>query len=137
MIPVYQTLTTANDGKGNCFVACVASIMELPLRDVPAIASDLNSGAFFRALEDWLIQQGLFPNHRCVAPKGWAIGCGYLGPDRTPHACIVFDGRIVHDPYPLGGVHPDLDSFWTIDPISDDQRPYCEARLRSIACAAQ
>lgn len=42
MIPVYQTRTVANDGSGNCFNACVASILEMPLRDVCSVLPDFD-----------------------------------------------------------------------------------------------
>lgn len=135
MIPVYQTLTTLNDGRGNCFMACVASIMELPLRDVPAIASDLKGGDFFRALEDWLIPQGLFINrHECsCAAKGWSIRSGTL--HGTGHVVVAWNGDLAHDPYPLstkyGGFVPSFE-WWTIDPISEEQRPYCDERLSAV-----
>lgn len=39
MIPVKQTLFPDPDvpGKGNCFASCLASILELPLADVPHV----------------------------------------------------------------------------------------------------
>jgi hypothetical protein len=127
VIPVFQTLTTVNDGKGNCFIACVASIMELPLREMPDLANDLNGGQYFIALEQWMAPRGLFPTHHTTAPKGWSVAGGYLGKERLPHAVVAYNGRPVHDPYPLGGELSDADSWWTIDPISEAQRKTVEA----------
>lgn len=131
MIRVYQTLTTANDGRGNCFIACVASIVERPLRELPDIASDLNGGEFFQRLEDWLIPQGLFINRRIQPPVGWSIAGGFLRHREVevPHAVIAFNGLPVHDPYPLFGEFRSNFEFYSIDPISDAQRPYCAERL--------
>ena len=129
MIPVYQTMTTANDGAGNCMGACVASIMERPLKDV--LNKPGPSPLFWRRWEDWFIAQGLFLNHRGDAPKGYAIAGGSLRSDgkSLPHYVVVFNGVKVHDPYPLGGEFELEGEYFTIDPITEEQRPYCDRRL--------
>ena len=52
MIRVDQT--TFGHGKGNCFTACVASILELSLESVPNFCLDHEGGAWFPALREWL-----------------------------------------------------------------------------------
>lgn len=135
VIPVYQSMTTANDGKGNCMGACVASIMERPLRDVLHCPGPTLPGQFWRRWEDWFIAQGLFLNHRSEAPKGYAIADGTLssGDRSVGHYVVVFNGVKVHDPYPLGGEFGDITGFFTIDPISAEQRPHCEQRLKEMS----
>lgn len=135
MIPVYQTMTTANDGMGNCMGACVASIMELPLRDVLHRPGPTPPGQFWRAWEDWFIARGLFLNHRGEPPNGYAIAGGNLirQGKRCGHYVVVFNGEVVHDPYPLGGKFGPAVEWFTIDPIREEQRPYCDERLTALA----
>jgi hypothetical protein len=45
----------------------------------------------------------------------------------------VFNGIKVHDPYPLGGEFVKAVEYFTIDPISDEQRPDCDKRLAALA----
>lgn len=81
MIPVYQTMSLANDGEGNCFNACIASILELPLREVAAIHPKFD-GDYWGAWEDWFAERGLFMNHRGLRdapPRGYAIANGRSG----------------------------------------------------------
>jgi hypothetical protein len=133
MIPVFQTKTTLNDGVGNCMGACVASIMERPLKDV--LDKPGPSPLFWQRWEDWFIQQGLFLNHRGEPPKGYAIAGGDLisGGKRLPHYVVVFNGIKVHDPYPLGGEFVKAVEYFTIDLIGDEQRPYCDERLAALS----
>src|SRR5690348_7121769 len=57
MIPVTQTITGE---QGNCFTACLASILELPIRAVPNFAKLTNSDEeFFAMVDEWLATRGL------------------------------------------------------------------------------
>jgi hypothetical protein len=135
MIPVYQTLTTANDGAGNCMGACVASIMELPLREVLHCPGPTLPGKFWQRWEDWFIAHGLFLNHHSEPPpRGYSIAGGMLN-KTLPHYVVAFNGVVVHDPYPLGGKFTFAGEYFTIDPINDEQRPYCDERLATTAGA--
>jgi hypothetical protein len=63
VIPVDQTqfAITTDERAGNCMQAVLASLLELPLDDVPnfaAIESD-EPGKWFLALDDWLHDRGL------------------------------------------------------------------------------
>jgi hypothetical protein len=104
MIPVTQTRT----GKtGNCFAASLASVLGLPLKQVPD---------FKKANEDpevnvWLAKRGL--RYREVPatqspPKGWHIICG-VSPRGGYHAIVGFDGLEEWDPHPIDGSRHGLD----------------------------
>lgn len=127
MIPVYQTMTVANDGEGNCFNACVASIMERPLRDVAAIHPRFD-GNYWGAWQDWFTSQGLkLVWHRDLSspPKGYAIASGMggryypedhdLAGEEIGHAAVVFNGLLVHDPFPGATQFDRIDKYWTIE----------------------
>jgi hypothetical protein len=133
VIPVFQTLTRMNDGVGNCMGACVASIMERPLRGV--LDKPGPTPLFWMRWEDWFIAQGLFLNHHSEPPRGYAIAGGNLrSVDKVlSHYIVVFNGAKVHDPYPLGGEFEPEGEYFTIDPITEEQRPYCEKRLQAVA----
>jgi hypothetical protein len=145
VIPVYQTMTVANDGEGNCFNACIASILELPLRDVAQIHPKFD-GDYWGAWEDWFAERDLFLTHRGLRngpPKGFSIANGRSSrtyPDghkqageRIHHAVVVFNGEIVHDPFPIKGEFGEVNSYFTIDPITDEQRTYLDSRRKEAA----
>lgn len=145
MIPVFQHMTVGNDGQGNCFNACIASILELPLREVAQIHPKFD-GDYWGAWEMWFAERGLFLNHRGLRdgpPKGYAIASGRssrLYPEghkhageRIHHATVAFNGEVVHDPFPMRGEFDSITSYFTIDPITDDQRAYVASSRKEAA----
>jgi hypothetical protein len=120
MIPVTQTLFGREEG--NCLAACVASILELDLADVPNFCAGQSDGSWLRKLADWLAEQGMCSVHASFvdgdpgvvpAPEdlatmrawmklrriGFAIVSGYTTRGLS-HSTVWFDGEIVHDPHP-------------------------------------
>lgn len=133
MIPVYQTMTIANDGAGNCFNACVASILERPLREVCGVLP--GPGDYWGQWNEWLATLGLEINYVPLEqgpPKGFAIASGYGGrvfPESHKeagkpimHAAVVFNGELIHDPFPGAKQFGDVRYYWTLDPLSIDER---------------
>lgn len=131
MIPVYQTRTVANDGTGNCFNACVASILEMPLRDVCDVQPDF-PGDYWGEWGKWLATHGMQLNYvplKQGPPKGFAIATGFGGrnyPDDHEkagqpilHAAVVFNGELAHDPFPCAKQFSDIRYYWTITPLAD------------------
>jgi len=116
---VTQTITTKEEG-GNCFAACLASIFELPLDEVPNAAliwrlDDEDAGARgHKLIDDWLAEVGLAKAGLDVGdchdwrPEGNWIG-SYDSP-RLPgetHAvvCRGYDG-VAWDPHPNAAADP-------------------------------
>ncbi len=133
MIPVYQTMTIANDGCGNCFNACVASILELPLRDVAQVLPSF-AGDYWGEWANWARDRGLEITYHSLdrgAPKGFAIASGYGGrtyPEghkkagqEILHAAVVFNGKLIHDPFPGAETFDRIRYYWTIDVINEAQ----------------
>lgn len=111
MIPVVQTDTTP--GTGNCLAACIASILELPLEEVP----NPHTPDWQAIWRDWLRRRGLslltweipedytswseeelrahLPGYCMVAVDSPRFA-GKL------HSVVTFDGQVVHDPHPDG-----------------------------------
>jgi len=138
MIPVYQDMTVANDGCGNCFNACIASILELTLREVAQIYPNYK-GDYYGAWDDWFGKRGLkleLRGSRYRPPQGYAIASGRSsrvypdGHDKAGqfihHATVVFDGIVVHDPFPIHGQFDDISSYWVIRPMSAVEHAYFE-----------
>ncbi len=111
MKPVLQTEHIYPNG--NCFAACMASIMELP--EIPELGEDWFDDAIEAAhvagwqliwLDCWRgTKSG--PRSRSeiyqpFSPPGHHIASGYTGTADTGsrHSCVALDGEIVHDPHP-------------------------------------
>lgn len=97
----YLDQTKFGPDEGNCFAACVASLLSLPIDDVP----DFNQpGKNWRRLfEEWLKPRGLAPlivYKGAILPGGMHYLAGGPGPRGCPHAVIYLDGAMVHDPHP-------------------------------------
>lgn len=128
MKPVYQTIMSAP--YGNCMQAAIASILELPLNDVPnfVVSGDL----WAEALDEFLAAYGL-QSLRIDVCNGWVPAGWHLidGPSkRGPfwHTLVAYQGNPVHDPYKYG--HCELEEYkeWTLfvallDGGDDDPEP--------------
>jgi len=124
MIPVFQT----RFGKphGNCHAACLASILHVPLDEVPtglferkdwqdvinAYLRPMNLGLVvfdYTEGETWWIPPGVFHVLSGPSPRGdfW-------------HSVVGRDGVLVHDPHPSGaglvGTEREVQLFVTLDP---------------------
>lgn len=112
MRPVDQTVFGFPNG--NCFEACVASILEIPLESCkiflegvdPSSENDIKTKDHW-----WLVTQRWLRGHRYepiyllakelngLVPQGWSIISG-KGPRELDHSTVGFNGRITHDPHP-------------------------------------
>lgn len=108
MKPVDQTIFGPE--LGNCFAACVASVLELPLEDVPNFCEGGDHGWFDR-LRAWLRPRGLWALTCKLGGKpgasdgGWyPEGLHIAGGQSPRHAClhavVARGNEIVHDPHP-------------------------------------
>ena len=112
MKPVNQTLF--GDGSegtdyGNCFIACLATILEYPLRKIPHFCEDKKH--WFQHCNIWLSEFGLsFFECRFTAPAEVEISyfsnhwgyhlIGGESPRGIQHWVVGKEGKIVHDPHP-------------------------------------
>ncbi len=119
MKPIDQTRFGNPDG--NCFNACIASILEIPLEDVPEYIAE--AGNYYPKYNKWLEQYNLeilWMRFGHDVPNGYAILCGKS--DRgLDHAVVTFKGEIVHDPHPskvglIEGTGTNWDIFVMLDP---------------------
>lgn len=98
---VTQTIFIGDPGGrlGNCFQACVASVLDLPLEEVPHfIEFDDWVQLFYNFVKD----QGYSARRVNGLPeKGTGIGTGPSPRSlAAAHAVVVKDGKTVWDPHP-------------------------------------
>lgn len=139
MKPVFQT-EAHNPPKtiGNCFTACLASIFELQIKDVPHFARmvvDANkmgkydeSAYWLKIINEWLKQYNLYysaitppTDKRIQKPRGFHIIEGYSN-RLIRHAAVAKNGVIVHDPYKDGGGFKSIYSFGIFVQIDPSKR---------------
>lgn len=124
MIPLMQTDLSFNTG--NCGEACIASILEISLSDVPQLHDSDNpqdGNIYCKNLRSFLDQFGLSFIDLAMSeghdPKDffkdcWVIATG-LSPRATEkwhnHAVVWRNGKIIHDPHPSGDGLVDIDTY--------------------------
>lgn len=111
MKPVVQTKISvrAPDGtmiiKGNCYASCWASILEIPLNEVPAFEDLPDDGSWFRETWKWLNSLGLqlgYSNMEDVPDNEFTIACGPSPRGPWGHCVVYYNHQFAHDPYPNG-----------------------------------
>ena len=128
MIPVTQTKVVVKNSKGdtvvrgNCFAAAIASLVEVPLTDVPnvEVLFYVDDVSWYGVMDAWLRANG----YEIRTNNGFDVfhkpdkfredirvdlwndlrGRYYLATGMSPrgvmHVCIYQDGVMVHDPHP-------------------------------------
>jgi len=117
VIPVDQTVFGAPDG--NCYSAALASILEIPLEDVPhftkLVPYETTGPEWHRVTNEWALTQGFFllaldaeaniaVYQEADLPMPWAdayhLICGEArrGDDLIRHVVVGKGGEMVHDP---------------------------------------
>lgn len=101
MTPVDQTKFHTETTRGNCFAAAIASLLDLPLGDIPAFEE---AGAeWHEPFLAWCHERRLEPVFLASMepPKGYSIVSG-LSPrgNNVMHSAIALDGTLVFDPHP-------------------------------------
>lgn len=107
MKPVMQTDTSP--ATGNCFSACLATVLELPIEQVPNFfeVAGPQPEKWWAAVRDWLRPRGWgvltvgVANGLAEELPGILIISGKTA-RHTDHSTVWKDGVMVHDPYPGG-----------------------------------
>lgn len=113
MKPVFQTLVGPVDG--NCLAACIASLLEIGIDDVPDLSPHPEDAmGWTLKFREYMKSHGVYP---VIYSPGYfqpPAGVYYLiwgtSPRNLPHSVIGRNGKIVHDPNPAGG---------GVDPITE------------------
>jgi len=139
MIPVDQTiLHDPKNGKvGDCFRACVASLLELPPETVPHFA-ELRRDLWFAEFTKWLedlgysaifidvetIQKNVAEPTMVVGDDAIAIAGGIANGRTVPHSVLwsfAGGGRMVHDPHPSRrGIREIRDLTFIVKGVADE-----------------
>ena len=98
MRPVDQTIFGAPEG--NCLAACVATLLDLSIDDVPHFGAD----GWAEQLTRWLRPRGLYALHFSL-PSDWHPRGLYILAGQSPrgdflHAVVARGGDVIHDPHP-------------------------------------
>lgn len=94
--------------KGNCFAACLASLFDIPLKEIPAFEESKNWGCDFI---DWIDKNNIDYTMHNTPPKGYAMANG-ISPRGIRHSVIVKDGRFFHDPHPSREFLTKINDYW-------------------------
>jgi len=105
MKPVMQT--KFGDKKGNCFAACLASLLEISIEEIPDF---FNKKEYWtKTCNDFLKTKGFcfvdinFDSSEMsywILRSGYSIVTGSSPRHNCLHAVVAYQGEIVHDPHP-------------------------------------
>ena len=125
MIAVDQTILSSESEKGNCLAACVASILEIPLEDVPNFVGETS---WFSALRKFVLIHGyhlfeLSPNYS-LPVYHLMIGPGPRSRDgkQIHHSVVGKEGSIIHDPHPSRAGLLEVEYFLVFLPVDQTSR---------------
>ncbi len=101
--------------------ACLASLFELPLEEIPEFGSQQGT-AYFEPLQEWLARFGLallvYPWWNVDDDNGYLSHFGYhlltgKGRGQTLRHIVVCErGKVVHDPLPNSTGLAERDDYW-------------------------
>ena len=135
MIPVEQTRFNAHDG--NCHPACIASVLEVPLEEVPQPTIDeLADFEGWDRYRERLRRDFLHPRNLSdlalgvhdglggpFRPPGYAILCAVSPRTGGFHSVVALDGEIVWDPHPEREMGVGQWNDWTVFTVLDPSKP--------------
>lgn len=120
---VMQEILHSDDGEnGDCYRASVASLLGLPLEEVPHFYRKGNEERAMEEFSDWLRERGyVFVDiMRGENLPAYLKGTFHLlsGPSpRFPqywHCVLGYEGEIYHDPHPEGGSLGGIPQDWIV-----------------------
>lgn len=108
MKPVDQTIF--GDKKGNCFAACIATILEVPLESLPNFAVEFTGDDWAERMAEWLMEHlGVSVINVEVKDEASCLRClngvEHVVGGKSPrgdfgHCVVAVGGKVVHDPHP-------------------------------------
>ena len=117
MIPVTQT---AFGEVGNCFSACLASLLHLPIDQVPYF---MEQGKWYERAQAWLRRRGLYLvafHYGAWEPPGYYVLGGTSPRSTRPqdkHAVVAFGSEMIHDPHPSRAGLTSRDDMMVLVPL--------------------
>jgi hypothetical protein len=132
MIEVEQTIFTIPGG--DCFAACVASILELPINAVPNFPSEDGDETWWHSWQEWLKPRNLaflgWPDDnlgsdavRADTLRGYSILTVHYG-GKANHSCVALDGELVWNPHPARNLRDPAGVVdWMVFRVLDPSKP--------------
>lgn len=111
---------------GNCYAACLASLLDLPLWMVPPFEDMFGRSDWHWRAQDWLARmfrlelvrtEGHDPSN---LPE-YYVASG-LSPRGVRHSVIYRAGELVHDPHPSGAGIAAVEWCWHLAPAEKEIR---------------
>lgn len=116
MIPVDQTILHG-ELQGNCMQASVASLLGLPITEVPHFAESGDAETCWDLFDDFLTDQGFTV---IMKEQNFHPDCEYLASGRSPrggnHMIVMEAGKLLHDPHPSRDGLVNVDIVYLIVP---------------------
>ena len=122
MTPVAQDKLYVHDGigNGNCFPACLASILEIPLWMIPPFDQMFGRAKWGDRRQEWL--ERMF-KLRFIRTEGHQVDvmpefytANGFSPRDVMHSVVYSQGRLVHDPHPVGGGIAEVEYTYHLEP---------------------
>ena len=90
-----------NSVYGDCWKACIASILEFPYECVPEFEEQKTPYEMEMAVKNWLMLYGLSVRRTTNKPEGYSIAVGKSPRFKNiSHCCVAKNGEIIFDPHP-------------------------------------
>lgn len=122
---------------GDCLRACVASVLDLDLDDVPHFVQYIehpegSKNIWYWALVGFCAAYGWKVDYvekgdETPAPRGWTFIDG-KSPRGHSHVVVGHDGTMVHDPHPSGAGLMGVVGWFTLERLCSDGHPLCDGR---------
>lgn len=123
MQPVKQSKLYCEDGihNGNCYAACLASLLELPLWMVPPFEDMFARTVWMKRTEEWLgrmfgLRLARANGHPVEDLPEFYIASG-PAPRGVHHSVIYRRGELAHDPHPSGEGVLEVEWCWHLVPV--------------------
>lgn len=110
MIPITQTKVIVRDKddnmlvRGNCYAACIASILEMQITDIPnvEVLFHIDDSYYYFVLQEWLKSYGkeIYQVNKNEVPNNKYYIVSGLTERGSRHSCVYLDGKLAHDPFP-------------------------------------
>lgn len=124
MRPVMQDKLYSAEGigNGNCFPACLASLLEVPLWMVPPFDQMFARESWGKRRGEWLAKMFNLDfvrtsGHEVAQMPEFYIANG-LSPRGVMHSVIYSAGQLVHDPHPIGGGISEVEYTFHLVPLA-------------------
>lgn len=104
---------------GNCMAACVASVLELDLDDVPNFAAN-PPDTYWLSFIEWLMERGWYAVcfEGTFPYPGYYMVSGDSPRGDFKHLVVYCDDELAHDPHPSGdGLRGDPIDQWLLVPL--------------------